>query len=202
MESVLTKPIVLKLNRNWERIEWTTPKDALIAMCSNPSGTPPALAMSIDVDENGNLVEALPVTFDEWIKLPVREIDLSIGTKNGAIRCPLVIIAANYSKMPMKTPRLSTGNILERDGYIDQYTGEKLSKSEANVDHVIPRHLGGRDSWENMVCTSRKLNSMKGHRRNEELGLRLIRKPKAPMAIPASATIRRGHHKHHEPFII
>lgn len=194
MESVLDKQVTLQLNAAWQPIGWRTVRQALIAMNGGNAGhEPPALAV--------DMATMRPVEWSEWITLPVRESDLQIMTGKGPIRAPTVLIAVNYKKMPMRTTRLSTGNILERDGLIDQYTGEKLHRKDANVDHVVPRSKGGKDTWENMVTTHRRRNFEKGNKMNHEAGLKLIRKPKAPPTVPASYLIKHAKHDDHHAFI-
>jgi hypothetical protein len=82
-----------------------------------------------------------------------------------------------------------------------QYTNKKLTRAQGNIDHVIPRHHGGKNTFENMVWCEKGLNSMKANRRNEEIGLKLIRKPKAPPATPLSATITEARHPAWKPFM-
>ena len=52
--------------------------------------------------------------------------------------------------------------------------------SELNIDHVIPRSRGGRNTWDNLVTCSVDANSRKGGRTPEEAGMKLIRKPRKP----------------------
>jgi hypothetical protein len=200
--SLLDKPIVLKLNANWERIGWTTPRKAFVDLCGGAyGGTPPALALSVAIDENGELVEAIPMKWEEWMKLPVRECDLGISTRSGAVRVPTVLIAPNYQKMPLIKPRLTKRAILERDGYRCQYTNEKLPPSQLNIDHVVPRNRGGKDTWGNLVASRKDLNSKKGNKLNEEIGYSLVRKPTEPKAVPKSYTINEARHPTQLPFI-
>ncbi len=202
MSDLLNKPIVLSLNAKWMRIGWITPKQAFVALCGGAYGKkPPALAVAVEVDENGKLVEAVPMTMAEWAKQSVRETDLSIGTKNGPIRCPLIVIRPNFHKMPTKAPRLSNAAIFERDGGIDAYSGEFVPKGQGNVDHVIPKDRGGKDLWENMVWTKRETNSKKGNKLNHEAGLVLLKKPKKPMALPVHVTVKGGSRPEHKPFM-
>ncbi len=133
--------------------------------------------------------------------LPVRDADFSLNTARGAIRTPMVVIRPAYGKMPLKQPHLSSNAILERDGFTCQYTGEKLTRAELNLDHVIPRDRGGKDTWDNMVACERKLNFKKGNKLNHEAGISLIRAPKAPKAMPLSFYLRDARHPHHRPFI-
>jgi hypothetical protein len=205
MSNLLNKAIVLSLNANWERLGYMTVGQAIIALTGGLD-TPPALAMHIDLDTNP--IALLPVTWEEWVKLPVRDCDLALNTTRGAIRCPLVMVEPNFKKMPSREPKLSNEAILERDGYIDQYTLEKLQPHEANVDHVIPRDVwrkrglkGSPDNWTNMVCCKKERNFKKGNKLNAHAGLVLQRRPKAPKRVPLSFLVREVKHPHHQPFI-
>jgi 5-methylcytosine-specific restriction endonuclease McrA len=60
------------------------------------------------------------------------------------------------------------------------YTNKKLSKDELSVDHVIPKSRGGKDTWDNLVCCDRLLNSKKGSKSVAEMGLKLKYKPYKP----------------------
>lgn len=200
--SVIEKPLVLSLNKNWMRLGWITPKQAFVAMCGGTYGAkPPALAVAVTVDEDGKLTEAIPMTMEEWKKLPVREADLAIGTKDGQIRCPLIVIRPNFHKMPMKAPRLSSGAIFERDGGLDAYSGDYVPKSQGNVDHVVPKDRGGEDAWENLVWTKRSTNSKKGNKLNHEAGLVLRKIPKRPMPVPVHVTVKGGSRPEHKHFM-
>lgn len=201
MDSVLDKQLVLSLNSAWQAIGHRTVKQAIVAMCGGIHGTPPALALDISLDDNGELISAIPTKWDDWVKLPVRASDLSITTKLGRIRAPTIIVTPRFHKMPLRRPKLTAKAIRERDGDTCQYSGRKLSRKEGNIDHITPKSRGGRDDWGNLVWCDRSLNTKKSNSLNEEVGLKLIRVPKAPPALPASATIKVALHPHHKPFI-
>jgi hypothetical protein len=208
MSKLLHEAIVLRLNAGWQAIGWSTVKDAIIAMCGMPGGTPPALALDMELDEKGNVTFAVPTQWEDWIKLPLRKGDLELNTSKGAIRCPRVIVDPNFAEMPVKKPKFSNRAVLERDGFIDQYTGEKLRPEEANVDHVIPRDVwkkrglkGTPNTFENTVCCRKDRNFKKGNKLNAAAGLVLQKRPKAPKPVPASYQLGRPKHPHHAPFI-
>lgn len=201
--SILGKAIVLELNQNWQRTKWRTVQDAIVSLGVALNSEPNMLAIPVGPDG----IEGHPITWDEWIKLPVRSCDLAIKTKNGPIRAPLVIIAPNHAKMPVKAPQLSNEAILARDGLVDQYTGEQLTRSEANVDHIIPKKVwrerklpGSPNRWDNMVTTRNKRNFNKGSKMNFQVGYKLIRKPKAPKAVPVHFIINKPMHEFQVPF--
>ena len=59
-------------------------------------------ATALDVQTGDHIV---PVRWDDWIKLPVREHDKAVNTPRGPVRVPTVIVAANYAKVPLRRPR-------------------------------------------------------------------------------------------------
>lgn len=201
MSAHLEQPIVLRLNSAWQVIGVASPRLAITALCGGIPKERPALAMDIAVDEQGTMVSAVPTDWENWVKLPVRPGDLSLMTSRGPIRCPTVLVNPRYGKMPKKSPRLTKGAILARDGFTCAYTGKKLDRTTATVDHVIPRHKGGADSWENLVACDKEVNFKKGSRLNEEVGLKLAKKPKAPASVPISATITKINHPDWTHFI-
>jgi 5-methylcytosine-specific restriction endonuclease McrA len=199
--SILDKPIVLSLNRAWQAIGHRTVKQALIALNGGGDGLAPALGMDIGyaqrADGSWDFERAIylnPVPWDEWVKLPVREFDFAIATTRLRVRVPTVIISTNFSRMPMRTPRANRTAIYNRDGGVCQYTGEFVGHHGGNLDHVVPRHRGGRDSFENLVWAKREINSLKANRLPHEAGLRLLRRPRAPLAVPLSTMIREARH--------
>jgi 5-methylcytosine-specific restriction endonuclease McrA len=183
MDDVLHKNIVLVLNRNWQAINVTSPANAFCQMSTDS-------ATGLDILGHDHM---LPVTWDTWLALPVRPEDHSIGTARGAIRVPTVIVLARFDRVPIARPKLTARNIWQRDGGLCQYTGRPLTPSEGNIDHIIPRSRGGETSWENCVLACRKVNSRKGDRTPEEAGLRLLRQPAAPRALPVTMTLRNTH---------
>jgi hypothetical protein len=103
MSDILNKTIVLVLNRNWQAINIRTPQDAFCQMATN-------VATALDIEGESHI---RPVTWDEWITLPVRAGDHAVRTARGAIRVPTVIVAVNFAKVPKKRPKLCSKTIRE-----------------------------------------------------------------------------------------
>ncbi len=198
MSELINKKIVLQLNASWRPVGERLVREAFVSLMGEYNGEPPQLALDLTTrrDENGNdvLVDARAVEWDEWKTLPVREEDLAINTSSGLIRVPLILIARNYNKVPVRRKRLSVGNVRERDGGICQYTGRKLARGAGNIDHIQPRSRGGKDVWTNVVWCDKDLNLAKGNRLNSEMGLKLLRQPKEPPAVPVSFHITEARH--------
>ncbi len=183
MTDILNKSIVLVLNRNWQAINIRTPADAFCQMATN-------VATALEIDGEHHI---RPVTWDEWITLPIRDSDHAVHTVRGAIRVPTVIVAVNFAKVPKKRPKLCAKTIRERDRNRCQYTGKLLRPDEGSLDHVLPRSRGGKDEWGNLVWADKAVNARKGNRLPHEAGLRLLRVPSAPKALPVTALIRNAH---------
>ena len=113
MSSILTKATVLVLNRNWQAINVRTPQEAFCMMATN-------VATGLEIEGEDHI---RPVTWEEWITLPIRDQDEAVHTVRGQIRVPTVIVAVNYAKVPKKRPKLCAKAIRERDGNRCQYTG-------------------------------------------------------------------------------
>jgi len=180
---MLNKATVLVLNRNWQAINVRTPQEAF---CQMATGV--ATALEIEGED-----QIRPVSWDEWICLPIRPQDDTAHTVRGAIRVPTVIVLANFAKVPKKRPKLCARTIRERDGNRCQYTGKLLRPDEGSIDHVVPRSRGGRDAWENCVWSSKQVNTKKGSRLPHEAGLKLLKPPRALPEMPASVFIRNTH---------
>jgi len=198
MSNILTKATVLVLNRNWQAINVRTPQEAFCMMATNVA-TGLEIEFELEPDSRRNPPSALrtrnirPVTWEEWITLPIREQDEAVRTARGRIRVPTVIVAANYAKVPKKRPKLCARTIRERDGNRCQYTGRVLRPDEGSLDHVVPRSRGGKDAWENLVWSAKEVNQKKADRLPHEAGLKLLSKPRAPKEMPVSAIIRNAH---------
>jgi len=97
MTDILNKSIVLVLNRNWQAINVRTPADAFCQMAIN-------VATALDIDGDNQM---RPVTWEEWLTLPVRPQDNAVRTGRGLVRVPTVIVCAHYARVPKKRPTLT-----------------------------------------------------------------------------------------------
>jgi len=202
MNDILNKSIVLVLNRNWQAINIRTPQEAFCMMATNVAtgleierADPPHPESDSFCTPHSALRTGTvrPVAWDEWITLPIRPQDNAVRTVRGPIRVPTVIVAVNFAKVPKKRPKLCARTIRERDGNRCQYTGRALRPDEGSLDHVLPRSRGGKDTWENLVWSSRDVNARKGNRLPHEAGLKLLTVPRAPKEMPVTALIRNAH---------
>lgn len=208
MSNITERAIVLKLNRNWEKVGYGTVANAIVDLVAGES----VEALDIQWVDNGNGqpdydIQPLmvPVDWATWITLPIRpwEEEDAIHSQKLVIRAPTVLIAKNYYKMPMKTwkGKPSKEAVFLRDGGKCQYTGKSLDRKNATIDHVLPKSRGGADDWTNVALTSKELNSKKGNALNSEIGLRLLKQPLRPKPVPVSQLIREARHPDWQLFI-
>ena len=90
---------------------------------------------------------------------------------------PSVVRLNYFVKVPFRArASLTRRAVFARDEWTCQYCGAGAE----NVDHVIPRSLGGEHAWENVVASCRRCNSRKENRLPAQAGLTLRRRPAAP----------------------
>lgn len=83
-----------------------------------------------------------------------------------------------------KGVKFSRINVLTRDGFQCQYCGNRYPRRQLNYDHVIPRALGGRTVWENIVTSCYPCNTRKAGRTPEQAKMRLLKQPHRPKSLP------------------
>lgn len=112
-----------------------------------------------------------------------------IHTVSREIPRPSIIRLGEMVQRPRPRVKLTRREIFRRDNYTCQYCGRR--SGEMTVDHVLPRHLGGKHIWTNVVTACPACNHQKGGRRLGESGMKLIRLPQEP---PSSALYIFGRH--------
>jgi 5-methylcytosine-specific restriction endonuclease McrA len=95
---------------------------------------------------------------------------------------PSIIRLDKMIHRPRPVVRLTKREVLRRDDFTCQYCGQR--GTHLTVDHVVPRHLGGVHTWENLVAACPGCNHRKGGRTIEQAQMRLLHTPSKP---PGSA---------------
>ncbi len=96
------------------------------------------------------------------------------------LRMPRVLLLGAYDRVPRREIRFSRRNVYLRDAHHCQYCGRNFREEELNLDHVVPRDVGGKTSWENIVTACIRCNSRKANRLPEQAGMTLRRPPTKP----------------------
>ncbi|MEM9158626.1 MAG: HNH endonuclease [Verrucomicrobiota bacterium] len=187
MEAALTEP-VLVLNRLWQAVNVVAVRRAFTLIASGH-------AQVVHAENDDFQVFSLM----DWMDFslhnpPVDEMDV-VHTVRSPVRVPKIILLSVFDKVPKKELKLTRKNVFERDKYRCQYCSKKFPPEELNLDHVIPRHYGGKTTWENIVCSCIECNSRKANRLPHEAKMHLIRKPSRPKWRPVISIAARGNHK-------
>ena len=113
--------------------------------------------------------------------------ELVVRSPNQTFPVPTSIVLKHFVKgrMVFRTKALLTQrNLFIRDQYTCQYCGrnkQQLRSSEfLTRDHVVPRHRGGKDIWENVVTCCNPCNNKKAYHLLEDINMTLLKFPTAP----------------------
>jgi len=138
------------------------------------------LRISKCIKENEDKTELFSMIVEEHPELVVR-------SPSQTFPVPTSIVLKHFVKgrMVFRTKALLTQrNLFIRDQYTCQYCGrnkQQLKSSEfLTRDHVLPRHIGGRDIWENVVTCCNSCNNKKAYHLLEDINMTLLKIPTAP----------------------
>ena len=101
-----------------------------------------------------------------------------IHTASAVYALPSVIRLAYQVRRPRPQPKLTRVEIFNRDHYTCQYCGKR--SHQLTLDHVIPRYVGGKHTWENLVSACAPCNRKKAGRTPEQAHMKLYTKPGRP----------------------
>lgn len=107
-----------------------------------------------------------------------------VSTVNFYIAVPRIIRLLFYDRLPQNDVKFNRRNIFARDKNRCQYCGRRFPTTELSLDHIIPRSLGGKSVWENIVCACTDCNIKKGGRTPKEARMTLVQKPAKPRHNP------------------
>ncbi|GAA0639791.1 HNH endonuclease [Sphingomonas ursincola] len=92
------------------------------------------------------------------------------------MKIPSVIALKQYVK-PSEYPAFTRFNLFLRDRFHCQYCG---SPHNLTFDHVVPRRLGGKTTWQNVATACAPCNMRKGGRTPAQANMRLMVQPIRP----------------------
>ena len=118
-----------------------------------------------------------------------------VATVNFHIAVPRIIRLLFYDRLPRSDVKFNRRNIFARDRNNCQYCGKRYPTSELSLDHVIPRSMGGKSVWTNIVCACTDCNVKKGGRTPKLASMKLIAKPVKPRRNPL-VHIHLGHQRY------
>lgn len=92
------------------------------------------------------------------------------------MQMPSVVALKDYVPQN-RSPAFTRFNLFLRDGFECVYCH---SETELTFDHVVPRRLGGKTTWKNIVAACSSCNLKKGGRLPKEAGMHPLIKPFQP----------------------
>src|SRR5512139_1612122 len=105
----------------------------------------------------------------------VRSYDRDVRSVTFKIRMPAVVRLLRFIRRKRPQISFSRRNPFARDHGSCQYCGGKREPSDLTYDHVVPRSMGGKTDWSNIVTCCIDCNRRKGGRTPEQAGMRLLR---------------------------
>ena len=112
----------------------------------------------------------------------IESYDKEVHSPSMTFKLPSVIALKDYI-MPQRQPAFTRFNVFLRDNFSCQYCLKKFSANELTFDHLTPRCMNGKTTWENVVSACTSCNLKKGRRLLKHTDLKLSRKPTRPNSI-------------------
>lgn len=124
--------------------------------------------------------DAVKAVFLDRVNI-ISEYDREVHSPSFKMRLPSVIALKDYVQSARR-PAFTRFNVFLRDRFACQYCGQPFPTHELTFDHVVPRSLGGRTTWENVVTACASCNLQKGNRLPEQCGMQPLARPYQPSA--------------------
>lgn len=115
--------------------------------------------------------------------ISIKDTENIVHSPSVEIMMPEIIMLTNYIKdhtnhyepIERRDPAHALPKILvhERDGWICAYCGKKGD----TIDHIVPKCLGGAETWDNVITACTTCNGKKGDKLLSELGWELLYEP-------------------------
>lgn len=181
---------VLVLNRLYMAVHIVSVRRAFVLLCKS-------LAEVVSIEDG----QWCSYDFESWrdvseMRRHFKEPDQDwVRTVSLEIQVPRIVRLLRYERIPKQTVKFNRRNIFARDESRCQYCGGRFATSQLTLDHVVPRSLGGKASWDNIVCACVDCNVRKGGRTPEQAHMKLIRRPIKPKTSPL-VSVKLGSQKY------
>lgn len=119
--------------------------------------------------------DAIKAVFMDRVNI-VCEYDNYVHSPSMQMKLPSVVSLKDYVNHERK-PAFTRFNVFLRDKFTCQYCG---SKDDLTYDHIIPRSLNGKTTWENVITACAPCNLRKGGKLPSECKMFPTQKPFCP----------------------
>jgi len=150
------------------------------------------LRKSMNMVFSNRIHNVLETTDEKLGTIPYSRISEFLGAANAyrrtpgdnlgdlVINTPLVMSTNRKSVDISKDVKFTRSHVYKRDDFTCQYCGKRDSVSNLNYDHIIPRSMGGKKCWSNIVTSCYLCNMKKGNRTPDQAGMKLEKNPSKP----------------------
>lgn len=119
--------------------------------------------------------ETIHAVFRDRVSVVEEYPNVFVRSPTLAMPLPSVVALKDYHP-GKKNVAFTRFNVFLRDGFSCQYCGGKFNAEDLTFDHVVPRCMGGRTSWTNVVAACRICNTLKA----DKTLMRPLRVPRKP----------------------
>ena len=97
--------------------------------------------------------DAIKAVFLERVSV-IENYEQEVHSPNLTFKLPSVIALKDYVT-PQRRPAFTRFNVFLRDNFTCQYCTNRFPANELTFDHLVPKCLNGKTTWENVVsaCT-------------------------------------------------
>jgi len=125
------------------------------------------------LNKDGSPLSIVPLSVVDWqtaIKLlTLEKVKVLKDHENWIVRSPSIelavpsiVICTEYIKWQRRI-KYSRTNVYLRDDFMCQLCGARPPVDLLTLDHVVPRSMGGKTNWANVITACRKCNGEKGN---------------------------------------
>tara|TARA_Y100001970_G_C13973334_1_gene719333 strand:- start:38 stop:592 length:555 start_codon:yes stop_codon:yes gene_type:complete len=112
----------------------------------------------------------------------IESYDKEVNSPTTSYKLPSVVALKDFI-IPQRKPAFTRFNVFLRDNFTCQYCHEKFSANELTFDHLIPKCLDGKTTWDNVVSACTLCNLKKGRKLLKFTAMKLNKKPTKPSSI-------------------
>ena len=126
---------------------------------------------------------AITLFYQDKVEIVQEYADKWIHSVSFAMKMPSVVRFLKKVVKKVRKVKFSRENIFTRDKGKCQYCNNLIEREDFTLDHVFPKSMGGKTSWENIVVCCVSCNRKKANKTPEQAGMVLKIKPTKPKSL-------------------
>ncbi|CAM9682063.1 unnamed protein product [Pylaiella littoralis] len=138
--------------------------------------------------------DVIKAVFSEKVVVLATYGDRSIRSPSVVVQLPSVIALKEFVNNHRSDPPFTRRNLFLRDSHRCQYCMKYFPPHNLSFDHVVPKKLGGKGAWDNVVTACGRCNNRKSdcHPRDlRSIGMTLAKYPRTPSFSELQSKARR-----------